>query len=796
MTAIRTRPVAAPAPHAAPAPEPAAAPKAAAVDAPAAPATAPAAPTVPAIGRSVLRRDGPEKVAGLARFTDDLVFPGAWYGMTVRATVPHARIVRIERDPAFDWSRAVLLTAADIPGENVVALLVDDQPALAADEIRHVAEPVALVAAADPATARAARDAVRVVTEPLEPVLDPLASDRAISRFEIVRGDVDAALASADLVLEGTYRTGWQEQAYIEPQVVVAVPGPGAGVTVHGSLQCPYYVHRALSRALAREPADVVVIQRETGGGFGGKEEYPSMLATHAALLALATGRPVRMAYDRQEDIAATTKRHPAIVTHRTGVMRDGTLVAQDIEVVLDAGAYATVSPVVLSRGGLHAGGPYACPNARIRARAMATNMPPSGAFRGFGAPQTEFAVETHVNRVAEALGMDPVALRRRWAYREGDVTPTGQVLRSSVGVVEVLDAAMEKVDRLDAGPGAVSRPGFLGGPGAEGGRPAGAGPVAHGRGFALGWHGAGFTGSGEAYLASVAGVEITATGTIRILTDSTDIGQGARTVLAQVAADALGVPWEAVEVAPQDTSIVPNSGPTVASRTTMVVGGLLATAAARLRAEVEARTGRPFADSYADDARDNGPSRVDERFGGFPGIEWDGERYRGDAYPAYSWSAVVADVVVDLDTGEVEVRRVVQAVDAGRIVNPLQAAAQVEGGTLQAVGYATIEEMKVADGRYVNDRFATYLIPTAVDAPEIVPVLVEVPFPDAPHGAKGLGELPHDAPAAAVVAAIHDAVGTWITEIPATPERVLAAILAAEDRAPGERPWGEEARR
>jgi len=433
----------------------------------------------------------------------------------------------------------------------------------------------------------------------------------------------------------------------------------------------------------------------------------------------------------------------------------------------------------VLSRGGIHAGGPYSCPNVRIQARAMATNMPPSGAFRGFGAPQTEFAAETHANRIAEALGIDPVDLRRRWAYREGDVTPTGQVLRSSVAVAEVLEAAASEAGWEAAG-GAAETAGTAAGAAWTPG-PDRDGPIVSGRGVALGWHGAGFTGSGEAYLASVAGVEVTATGRIRILTDSTDIGQGSRTVLAQVVADALGVGFEAIEVAPQDTSIVPNSGPTVASRTTMVVGGLLAVAAGRLRAEVEARTGRTFAESYADDARDNGPCRVDERFAGYPGIEWDAERYRGDAYPSYSWSAVVADVDVDLDTGEVTVRRVVQAVDAGRIVNPALAAGQVEGGTLQAVGYATIEEMKVADGRYVNDRFATYLIPTAVDAPEIVPVLVEAPFPDAPHGAKGLGELPHDAPAAAVVAAIHDAIGAWIPEIPATPERVLAAILERE---------------
>ncbi len=742
-----------------------------------------------AVGRSVPRRDAAAKVTGAALYTDDLVVPGAWHGVTVRSAEPRARLIAIERDPAFDWSQVVFLTAADIPGENVVALLTDDQPVLVADEIRHVSEPVALIAAPDIETARAARDATRLRTEPLPPVLDPLASERTIARYEIVRGDVDTALAAADLVIEGTYRVGHQEQLYIEPQAMIAVPRPEGGVTIHGSLQCPYYVHTALGRALGLDPARIVVIQEETGGGFGGKEEFPSGLAIHASMLALRIGRPVRMVYDRHEDIVATTKRHPAVVTHRTGVMRDGRLVAQDIDVVMDAGAYTTLSPVVLSRGALHAGGPYLCADVRIRARAMATNMPPNGAFRGFGAPQTEFAAEMQVNRIAEALGISPAALRRRWAYRAGDATPTGQVLKSSVAAVEVLDRAVEasgfeqaRAARSDHR-GVATFAGHEGAVAPDGVAVVGGGPrFARGIGLALGWHGAGFTGSGEAYLASIAGVDLTAAGSIRVLTDSTEIGQGSRTVLAQLAADALGVPVDDVEVAPIDTSVVPNSGPTVASRTTMIVGALVMRAAERLRAEVEARTGRPFADSYAADVRAHGPARVDERFAGFPGIEWDAERYRGDAYPCFSWASAVAEVDVDLDTGEVAVRSVVQAVDAGRIVNPVLAAGQVEGGTLQAVGYATIEEMKVADGRFLNDRLATYVIPTALDAPRIDALFVEAPFLDVPHGAKGLGELPMDIPAAAVVTAIHDATGAWIHDLPATPERVLAAILAAEE--------------
>jgi CO/xanthine dehydrogenase Mo-binding subunit len=729
---------------------------------------------VAAIRVDPLRREGVDKLTGAALYTDDLIVPGAWFGATVRSTEPRARLLGLDLDPAFDWSRVVVVTAADIPGDNVVALIMDDQPALVATEIRHVAEAIALVAAPDPALARAARDAIHPRTEALPAILDPLAATEACKAFEIAKGDLDAGFAAADLVVEGTYRTGHQEQAYIEPQAMIAIPRPGGGMEVHGSLQCPYYVHRALARALGAEADRVVVIQEETGGAFGGKEEYPSQLAIHAALLARKAGRPVRMVYDRHEDLAATTKRHPSIVRHRTGVRRDGTLVAQDIEFVLDAGAYATVSPVVVSRGGIHASGPYRCPNVRIRARAAMTNTPPNGAFRGFGAPQAEFAAELHMDRVAEAIGLSPLEIRRRNAYREGDTTATGQVLRESVAALEVLEAAAEAAEfdrvraRHDAEAGAA-------GPDAR---------SSSGVGIALGWHGAGFTGSGEAYLASVATVELTAEGRILALSSLTEMGQGARTVLAQVVAEALDVDVAEVDVVQPDTSRVPNTGPTVASRTTMVGGGLLATAAAHLRGDIEAATGRPFADSYRDFARDHGGLLATEQFHGFPDIEWDDAAYRGDAYPAYSWACAVAAVDVDHDTGEVRVRSVVHAAEAGRIVNRVLAEGQVEGGTLQAVGYATIEEVLLRDGAYRNDRMATYLIPTAVDAPRIETILVERPFSGVPHGAKGLGELPMDAPAPAVVAAIHDATGAWINEIPATPEKVLAAIVARETEA------------
>jgi CO/xanthine dehydrogenase Mo-binding subunit len=716
-------------------------------------------------GAVPLRREGPAKLTGEAKYADDLVFPGAWYGVTIRSTQPHARLLGIELDDAFDWSRVVVVTADDIPGPNVVSLIDDDQPVLVpvGGEIRHQAEPVALVAAADRATVREARHHVRLRTEPLPAVFDPLKSDREFAHYVVERGDAAAAMERAEVVIEGTYRVGHQEQLYIENQAMIAVPREGGGITVHGSLQCPYYIHKAMKRALAMDDELAVVVQAETGGGFGGKEEYPSILALHASLLALKGGRPVRMIYDRHEDISATTKRHPGVIRHRTGITRGGELVAQEIEVVLDGGAYATLTAVVLSRSTLHAGGPYRCEDVRIVGRAMATNTPPNGAFRGFGAPQSEFAAEMQVNRIAEALEMSPLELRQRWAYREGDVTPTGQVLRESVGALEALDAVAEasgyERHRRQTREARLRR--------TEGAR------RATGVGLALAWHGAGFTGSGEVKLASVASVEITDDARIRILTGSTEMGQGTKTIFPQLVADTLGVDYGEVEIAPQDTSIVPDSGPTVASRTAMVVGGLLIRASEKLRARVEERTGRAFAASY----RDAGPMRVDEQFTPYPGISFDDATYQGDAYPAYGWAAAVARVDVDLDTAEVTVREYTAADDIGHVIHPVLAEGQVEGGSLQAIGYATIEEMKLVDGRYLNDRLATYLIPTSLDAPRIRSILLEHPYSGAPHGAKGVGELPMDVGAPAVVAAIHDATGVWVHDLPATPERILAAM-------------------
>ncbi|MEA2520174.1 MAG: hypothetical protein QOF49_2254, partial [Chloroflexota bacterium] len=734
-----------------------------------------------------LRREGPAKLTGEAKYADDLVFPGAWYGATIRSTDAHARFDGFDLDPALDWSKIAVVTAEDIPGDNVVSLISDDQPVLVpvGGEIQHHAEPLVLLAAADREALRHARRGVTVRTTALTPVFDPLVSDHVFAHYEINAGDLDRGFADAELVLEGTYRVGHQEQLYIENNAMIAVPREDGGVTVHGSLQCPYYIHKAMKRSLLLSNEQAQVVQAETGGGFGGKEEYPSIVALHAALLALKASRPVRMIYDRHEDLSATTKRHPAVVTHRTGFKLDGTLVAQDIEVVMDGGAYCTLTPVVLSRGALHSGGPYRCPNVRIRARATRTNTPPNGAFRGFGAPQTEFAAEVHLGRAAEALGIGPLEIRRRNLYRLGDETPTGQVLSESVAAEEVLERAAEAAEfegvaaRTSAARGRRAGSGHVPGSALRTSRDR----TASGIGVALAFHGAGFTGSGEVKLASVASLELGATGRVRILTGSTEMGQGTKTIFPQLVAEELGLAVDDVDMAPQDTALVPDSGPTVASRTAMVVGGLLIQAARRLKATVEERNGGgSFADVRVADAAAHGATRIDQQFEPYPHVHFDDETYRGDAYPAFGWAACVASVEVDLDSGEVTVRDVVAADDVGRVIHPILAEGQVEGGTLQAIGYATIEEIKVRDGRYLNDRLATYIIPTALDAPRIHAILVEAPYSGVPHGAKGIGELPMDVGAPAVIAAIADATGAWISELPASPERVLAGLAGRPD--------------
>ena len=732
------------------------------------------------VGKSMPRREGPEKLTGGARYLDDLAIPGCWHGVTVRSSVAHGRIKDIRFDPAFPWAECAVVTAKDIPGKNVVTLIEPDQPLLADGLVRHREEPVVLIAHPDRATAYEAAKRVTIEYEKLPAALtieEGLAlkarifkDDNVFKSYLIEKGDVAAGFASADFIVEGEYFTPAQEQAYIENNAIAAYEEDGVMI-VTGSLQCPYYVVKALKVLLGRDESKVRVIQTVTGGGFGGKEEYPSMIAGHAALLSLKAGRPVKIVYDRHEDMAATTKRHPAVVRQKVGLKKDGTLVAQDIDVVMDGGAYATLSSVVLSRGTLHAAGPYECPNVRVRSRAVATNTPPNGAFRGFGAPQTLFAAELHWEKIADALGVDSLTLKKKNLFKIGSVTATGQSLLESVGAGECLDivarkskyaAKRKEYDRWNKNP---------------------RNPTWKGIGLAVCHHGAGFTGSGEVYLASRAGVALTRDGRLYVLAASTEIGQGTNTMFAQVAADALGVPMDWLAVETPDTHKVPDSGPTVASRTCMVVGGLVQRAALELKAALIAEHGRVPA-SLADLKKAARAlcaglpvRRFEVQYQKPPDVSWDDKTYQGEAYGVYSYAAFAADLEIDKSTYEVRVTKVTTAQDIGKAIHPLFAEGQIIGGSTQGLGWALLEEPVYKDGVMINSQLTNYVIPTSLDTPPFDVTLVEKPYSRGPFGAKGVGELPMDVPGPAVAAAVKHATGRLIARLPVTPERIAEAL-------------------
>jgi CO/xanthine dehydrogenase Mo-binding subunit len=728
------------------------------------------------VGQPVPRKEGRDKVTGKARYIDDLKFPGMIYGATVRSAGPRGRIRDIRFGPGIPWDEFTIVRAADIPGQNCISLILYDQPCLAEGVINHPEEAVLLLAHPDRYLLEDARRAVEIELELLPPLFtieEALSrreviwgDDNVFKRYRVEKGNVDTVWEDADLIVEGEYFTGAQEQLYIENNGMIAIARPDPGVTVWGSMQCPYYVHKALKPIFGLGDEQVRIIQAETGGGFGGKEEYPSMIAAHAALLAWKSGRPVKLIYDRAEDMVATTKRHPSRTRHRTAVSRDGKLLAMDISFVIDGGAYATLSAVVLSRGTIHAAGPYDCPNIRIRSQAVATSAPPHGAFRGFGAPQSIFALELHMDKVAAALGLAPDEFRRRNFIRKGRTTATGQVIDDDIDMSALLDRALAESGY------AAKRERFA--------RENPASAIKRGIGFASFMHGAGFTGSGERYLASVVGVEATAEGRVRILASSTEIGQGTNTILTQIAAETLGLPYELVEMAQPDTAGVPNSGPTVASRTCMVVGKLVESAAIGLRQTLGAYTPETFAQAARDYIAKHGTLRSYSKYEAPPGIFWDDEDYQGDAYGAFAWAVYVAEVSVDTLTYEARVENFLALQEVGRVIHPVLAMGQIEGGVLQGIGYALYENVVWRDGKMANNQMTNYIIPTTADVPPIRVLFEEIPYAYGPMGAKGIGELPMDGPAPAIVSAIENATGLPLASIPLTPEALMQAMEAA----------------
>jgi CO/xanthine dehydrogenase Mo-binding subunit len=735
------------------------------------------------VGSSPIRKEGRDKVLGRAQYVDDITLPDMWFGATVRSSIPRGRITSISFDPSIPWHEYTIVSAADIPGENTIVHLTKDHPCLAATHVNHCEEPILLLAHPNRSVLPAAVAAVHITYEELPPIFTIEESEK---KEQIIWGKgenantfktylmqkdqkpiPDEIWQTADYIVEGEYRTGAQEQLYIENNGVIAEFSPVDGVTVRGSMQCPFYLVHALELVFNLPAEKCRVIQTETGGAFGGKEDFPSVIGSHAALLAMKSGHPVKLCYDRAEDMAATTKRHPSRTRHRTAVSKDGKLLAGEIDFAIDGGAYATLSPVVLSRGTIHAPGPYHWPYVTVRAKAMATNIPPHGAFRGFGAPQSIFALERHMDKIAKVVGLTPEELRRRNFLGTGDHTATGQLLKDPVDMQHLLTRALtesnyhakrEQFDR-DNPTSTIKR----------------------GVGFATFFHGAGFTGSGERRLNSLVEIEITPEGQPRLLVSSTEFGQGTNTILCQVAAQTLRLPYSEILIAQPDTGHVPNSGPTVASRTAMVVGKLVERAAQSLCATLAASGHLPAAYS-PDDFRQaallylaqHGALKSEARYQSPGDIFWDDDNYRGEAYPAYAWAVYVAEVAVDTTTYAASVTNFYALQEVGKVLHPILAAGQIEGGVAQGIGYALYEKCLWRNGHLTNNQMTNYIMPTSADVPPIHVTFEETPSPHGAFGAKGIGELPMDGPAPAILNAIEHATSIAFNEIPLLSEDIF----------------------
>ncbi|MEQ9714920.1 MAG: xanthine dehydrogenase family protein molybdopterin-binding subunit [Candidatus Asgardarchaeum sp.] len=748
------------------------------------------------VGKPVKRIDAYEKVTGLARYVRDLRFQNMLYGFVFRSTEPHAKIKKLDVKEAKKVPGVyAVVTADDIPGENIVPIILNDRPLLAKDKVRYIGEAIALIAAETKEIAKIAASKIKVEYEPLPAIFDALEamkedapkihdSGNIFTHYKIRKGDVEKAFKEADLIIENVYQTNYQEHVYIEPQGALAVP-EGDGITVYSSTQCPYYVQKAVANVLGLPRSKVRIIVTTVGGGFGGKEDVPSWVSAEAAVLAWVTKRPVLLEYDREEDMETSSKRHPGYVKYKSAFKKDGTLIGIKVEYVIDAGAYSTLSPPVIFRGTIHAPGPYKIPNVWVDGYAVATNKVPTGAFRGFGSPQVIFAYEQQIDEAAYKLGLDPAEIRLKNALDLGDETATGQILRYSVGVKETIRKAIEVSDwyRKRKEYSLME------------------GTKRRGIGMSTIIYGVGLGAAGKILERSGATVQITTDGSVIVLVGTSEMGQGMRTVLAQIAAEALGVTIDKIYLPEVDTLAVPDSGPTVASRATVMSGNAIIDAAEKIKenllkvASEELNVPPERLDIKDNVIFDTDNPNVKVEFDKIVEIAYAkgvklaavgwyhapdttfNEQGLGDAYYVYSYATHVAEVEVDLETGKVNVIDYYAVHDSGKIINPVTAEGQVQGGVAQGIGYALLEDLVVENGKIMNPNLTDYLIPSIKDVPNIKVYFVEAEYPEGPFGAKGLGEPCLMPVAAAIANAIRHATGVRIKKLPMTAEKVFFAL-------------------
>ena len=724
------------------------------------------------VGESVQRPDGVPKVTGAFAYGSDLQREGMLFGATLRSPHPHARIAGIDVVAAKVMSgvRAVI-TSAELPTRELFGLMKLDQPVLATERVRYVGEPVAIVAADSLEEARLAVRAIGVRYEPLPAIIDPVAAlqrdasplhrtGNVIDDVLVVHGDPNA---TADAFVEGEYELAMQDQAALGPEAGLAIPRRDGGVELHVATQWLHEDLRQIAPCLGLPESKVHLVLAGVGGAFGAREDVT--LQIHTCLLALATKRPVRMTYGREESFYGHVHRHPAKLWYRHGATSAGDLVFVRATIVLDGGAYASSSPAVIANAACFGAGPYRVPNARIHAVGAYTNNPPAGAMRGFGAVQTCFAYEAQMDALAAKLGISPLALRARNALRNGDAIVTGQPVEGSAPVAEILSRCAEAAlpdARIPDDPIAL--------PGGAGNLTNGEG-VRRGVGYAVGMKNVCYSHGFDDFATARLRLYRDALGPIaRIHTAAAEVGQGIVTVCQQIARTELGI--ERVELDPPDTSIG-SAGSSSASRQTWMTGGAVLEACREVKAELLARARRAGRrpdelDALLDEPIDR---TVTHRH---RDTEQRNATTQNQGHVAFLFAAHRAVVDVDVETGLVKVVQIATAQDVGKAINPLAVVGQIEGGIAQGLGLAVMEEVQLRDGHVRNASFTDYLLPTTLDMPPVVTALIEHPHPDAPYGAKGVGEPPTISSTPAIVAAIRAATGRELRRVPVRPDDVV----------------------
>lgn len=742
------------------------------------------------------RPDSIAKVTGQAKFTDDYHFPEMLVGKVFRAGVPHAVLEALDISKALDQPGVVeILTAADIPGENLHGLVYRDWPVLVGvgDRVRYVGDAIAIIAAENEEAASRAMAAIRPTFRELPIVADPVYArspeaeqvheqGNLLKHIKVRKGDMEVGWEQAETTLEATYHTPATEHAFMEPECSIALPSEDGRMEILVGSQIPYADREQVARTLDLPQEQVRIRGTLIGGGFGGKEDIAGQI--HAALLAQATGRPVKILFDRHESLLVHPKRHGTQIQVKLGAKRDGTLVVAESELYGDTGAYASLGDKVMTRATTHSAGPYNVEHVQADCYAMYTNNPPAGAFRGFGVTQSCFAVESCMDDLAQALAIDPITFRRMNALKVGHTTNTGQILKESVGLLECLDK-VESVMRVRVG----DRDPFTAY--APEGKPG----IRRAWGIAAAYKNTGL-GGGAPDKAS-AEVELYSDGTIEVRSASADMGQGLVTVLQMIAAEELGASLEQVRVLLSDTDLTPDGGPTTASRQTFVTGNAARNASIVLREAVRSSLSEKL-DVPPDEitfheglAQVNGQrvslgeaANLMKSEGREPRAiyeYWAPETQPlgtgGDMHFAYSFAVQAAEVQVDLATGEVEVLEVIAANDVGKAINPLGLQGQVEGGVMMGLGNALTEIFITEDGMVFTDRLARYRMPSITHTPRITSLVVEDPAAEGPYGAKGVGEISSIPTTPAITNAIKNACGVRVRRLPVDQDSLAQAI-------------------